>query len=250
MTAHCAHSRSPLARSRAFLILRETKMTKSDDPKPAPLPLLLVYGRPTSVDLPQASWFRIEDRIAVAAAAHALKLTVIDIASEGERALLAGVHEGVLKAGRRLIVGSVAVNVYKRIEEHAAKSASEVVAGSRALSEQNTNISDATSTTSLAPAPTGKAASAANPSPVAAATTNLETAAHPNPWDALRTGARVLAAYWNEDHEFAGFWLATVKRIEKGEFTLEWIESPEYPPFKIRPKNIAVPHTEFQVSGK
>jgi len=50
--------------------------------------------------------------------------------------------------------------------------------------------------------------------------------------------------------EFEGFWLATVKRIDKGEFTLEWFDAPEYPPFKSPLRNIAVPHPEFRVSGK
>ena len=60
----------------------------------------------------------------------------------------------------------------------------------------------------------------------------------------------MLAAYWNEDKEFEGFWLATVKRIEAGEYTLEWVDEPGYPPFKSRPQDIAVPHPEFRVSGK
>ena len=68
--------------------------------------------------------------------------------------------------------------------------------------------------------------------------------------EALRIGARVLAAYWNEKREFEGFWLAIVKRIEPEEYTLEWFESPEYPPFKSRPQDIAVPHPEFRVTGK
>jgi hypothetical protein len=66
----------------------------------------------------------------------------------------------------------------------------------------------------------------------------------------LRVGSRVLAAYWNEQREFEGFWPATVKRIDKGEFTLEWLYAPEYPPFKSTLKNIAAPHPEFRVSGK
>jgi hypothetical protein len=68
--------------------------------------------------------------------------------------------------------------------------------------------------------------------------------------ETLRVGARVLAAYWNEKREFEGFWLATVKRVEPGEFTLEWFDGPEYPAFKSRPQDIAVPHPEFRVSGK
>ena len=68
--------------------------------------------------------------------------------------------------------------------------------------------------------------------------------------ETLRVGARVLAAYWNEKREFEGFWLATVKRIDPGEYTLEWFDSPEYPAFKSRPQDVAVPHPEFRVSGK
>ena len=68
--------------------------------------------------------------------------------------------------------------------------------------------------------------------------------------ETLRVGARVLAAYWNEKREFEGFWLATVKRIDRGEFTLEWFEAPEYPAFKSRPQDIAVLHPEFRLSGK
>ena len=68
--------------------------------------------------------------------------------------------------------------------------------------------------------------------------------------ETLRVGARVLAAYWNEKREFEGFWLASVKRIEPGEYLLEWFESPGHPLFKSRLQDIAVPHPEFRVSGK
>ena len=64
----------------------------------------------------------------------------------------------------------------------------------------------------------------------------------------MRVGARVLAAYW--EREFEGFWLATVKRIDRDEYTLEWFDAPEYPPFKSRPQDIALLHPEFRVSGK
>ncbi len=70
------------------------------------------------------------------------------------------------------------------------------------------------------------------------------------PREAFQVGSRVLAAHWNDQREFEGFWLATVKRIDKGEFTLEWFDAPEYPLFKSSLKNIAAPHPEFRVSGK
>jgi hypothetical protein len=86
--------------------------------------------------------------------------------------------------------------------------------------------------------------------PARLSTAGSDLACAPNPWDALRVGARVLAAYWNEKREFEGFWLATVKRIEPGKCTLEWFDAPEYPAFKIAPRNVGIVHPEFRVSGK
>jgi hypothetical protein len=214
-------------------------MTKTDQPKPTPNPLLLVYGKPTSPELPQASWFRIEERQAVVAAAQSLKFSVLDIQTDGERSLLIGVHEGALKGSGRMIIGSVAPEVYKRIEEYAAKATgalavqapSEVAERPNPTREQNINRG-------VVEVVSGSDAKTGVISPPS------------SPRDTLRVGARVLAAYWNEKNEFDGFWLATVKRIESGEFTLEWVAAPKFPPFTAPPKNIAVPHPEFRPSGK
>ena len=96
-------------------------MTSPTQPKPTPIPAVLVYGTPTSPELTQASWFRAEDKQAAKAAAEALKFSVIDIQTEAEKALTLGVHEGVLKGSGRMIVGSVASEVYRRIEEYVRK---------------------------------------------------------------------------------------------------------------------------------
>ena len=235
-------------------------MTTAPQPTPIPIPALLVYGKPTSPDHPQASWFPAEDRPTVVAAAQSLKFSVLDIRTEAEKALIVGVHEGVLKGNSRMIVGSVTPEVFKRIEEYVAKasrapaaaSATEEAARAKPLPEQNKNLGsvgaaksspDKAATTAPTPAD-GKpviAGGAAAPSPGKPEKPATAT----NPWETLRVGSRVLAAYWGEEREFEGFWLATVKRIEGGEFTLEWLESPEYPPFKATPKTIAVPHPEF-----
>jgi hypothetical protein len=195
-----------------------------------------------------------------------MKFSVIDIQTEADRALTVGVHEGVLKGSGRMIVRSVTAEVYRRIEDYVrktsgadasltpAKTAAEEV---RSASEQSTGLgATAPAASSLTHAAVSTASPDSNPpsagNAVAASTSKPENtiAASLNPWETLRVGARVLAAYWNDKREFEGFWLATVKRIEKGEFTLEWFQAPEYPAFKSRPKNIAVPHPEFRVSGK
>jgi hypothetical protein len=212
-------------------------MTNPTQPQPNPLPAILVYGTPSGPALTQASWFRAEDKEAVKAAAAALKFSVIELHTDADRALAVGAHEGVLKGSGRMIVGSVSAEVYRRIEEHFRKRAdapdvsrpdNAAAATTTSASEQNKNM--------VAPAPL--------------ATDRPDLARAPNPWEALRVGAKVLAAYWSEKREFEGFWLATVKRIENGEFTLEWFESPEYPTFKSAPKNVAIAHPEFRVTGK
>ena len=212
-------------------------MTNATQPKPNPVPAILVYGTPSGPALTQASWFRAEDKEAVKAAAEALKFSVIELQTDAEKALTAGVHEGVLKSSGRMIVGSVSSEVYRRIEEHVRKAAgapdpsqpeSATAATTKPASEQNMNMSG----------------------PARLSTAGSDLASAPNPWDALRVGARVLAAYWNEKREFEGFWLATVRRIEPGKCTLEWFDAPEYPAFKIAPRNVGIVHPEFRVSGK
>ena len=138
---------------------------------------------------------------------------------------------------RRSIGGSKSTSARQRAAP--TRPGPEIVAATtpKPLSEQNTNVGAAGPSS---PEPSGATtATPASDKPDGA--TARET---------LRVGARVLAAYWNEKREFEGFWLATVKRIDHNEYTLEWFESPEYPAFKSRPQDIAVPHPEFRVSGK
>jgi hypothetical protein len=222
-------------------------MTNATQPRPDPLPAILVYGTPSGPALTQASWFRAEDKEAAKAAATVLKFSVIELRTDAEKALAAGAHEGVLKGSGRMIVGSVSSEVYRRIEEHVRKRLAADIPSQPAnpaampttkpASEQNMNITAA-----------GAISAAAAPATLAAPALSKPDGATAR--ETLRVGARVLAAYWNEKREFDGFWLATVKRIEPGEFTLEWFDSPEYPAFKSRPQDIAVPHPEFRVSGK
>jgi hypothetical protein len=220
-------------------------MTTATQPKANPVPAILVYGTPSGPALTQASWFRAEDKEAVKAAAEALKFSIIELQTDADRALAAGAHEGVIKGSGRMIVGSVSPEVYRRIEEHVRKGAAAsdptkpetATATMKPVLEQTTNTS--------APAPVSREPSGA---PSAAAASSKPDSAPAR--ETLRVGARVLAAYWNKKREFEGFWLANIKRIEPDGYTLEWFESPDYPPFRSRPQDIAVPHPEFRVSGK
>jgi hypothetical protein len=239
------------------LILRDQKMTKTDQPKPPSLPLLLVYGKPTSPDLPQASWFSAEDRLAVNAAAHTLRFQVIDIVSEADLALLPGVHEGVLKSNGRMIVGSVAVDDYQRIEERLRegtgvtelKATGSDPSGAKAAPEQNKNLDEK----GVAVAGTGEAIATTVAKPEAASGLSSTsdkpiTAAVPDPWDTLRIGAHILAKEWDEKGSAIGWWVGTITGFAKQDFVIVWLEDiKKTTPIKVKRKHIAILHPSYDV---
>jgi hypothetical protein len=214
-------------------------MINSNPSKTDPKAAIIVYGRQHAEGLPQAAWFRAEDKQAAKASAAEMKLSVIELKSDAEKALAVGVHEGVLKGSGRMIVGAVEPEVYRRIEEHVSKQP----AGTAAPKSADASSSEV-SASAAAAGKTGADAVAASgdTGPVA-----------PNPtlsWQSLRVGDSVLAAYWNEKREPEGWWVATVARIDGNEFVLRWPNEPQYPVFKRAPKHVAILHPEFIASGK
>jgi hypothetical protein len=209
-------------------------MTTPTQPKPNPVPAILVYGTPSGPALTQTSWFRAEDKEAVKAAAEALKFSVIELQTDADKALTAGVHEGVLKSSGRMIVGSVSADVYRRIEEHVRKAAGasdpskpEVAAATtKSTSEQNKNLPDL-----VAPA-------AAKPDPVGA------TAA----WDRLQIGSYVVAKYWQSDGTPYGWWLGIIASIDKNDFYIRWPDEPLTPALKIERQHVAILHPTYDVT--
>ncbi len=209
-------------------------MTTPNQPKPNPVPAILVYGTPSSPALTQASWFRAEDKEAVKAAAEALKFSVIDLQTDADRALAAGAHEGVLKGSGRMIVGSVSAEVYRRIEEHVRKAAGgpdtskpdSAATTTKSASEQNTN----------SPHPTPSAT--AKPDPVNAT----------DAWDALKVGSYVVGKYWESDGEPYGWWLGVIASIDKNDFYIRWPDEPLKPALKIERKHVALLHPTFDVT--
>jgi hypothetical protein len=70
-------------------------MINSNPSKTDPKAAIIVYGRQHAEGLPQAAWFRAEDKQAAKASAAEMKLSVIELKSDAEKALAVGVHEGV-----------------------------------------------------------------------------------------------------------------------------------------------------------
>ena len=210
-------------------------MTNPTQPKPNPVPAILVYGTPSSPELTQASWFRAEDREAVKAAAEALKFSVIELRTDAEKALTVGVHEGVLKGSGRMIVGSVSAEVYRRIEEFARKGAaadvasklgSAVASAAKPVTEQTTNL----------------------PGPVAPSTSKPDPVSATDAWDALQVGSYVVGKYWESDGEPYGWWLGIIAGIDKNDFVIRWPDEPRTPPLKIERKHVAILHPAFDVT--
>jgi hypothetical protein len=212
-------------------------MINPNPTKPDPKAAIIVYGRQHAEGLPQAAWFRAEDKQAAKAGAVEMRLSVIELKSDAEKALAIGVHEGVLKGSGRMIVGAVEPEVYRRIEEHVSKQPAHATAPPDASSAE----------TGAAGASVGK--------PRAVVATAPENSARvapspTQPWQALQVGDTVLAAYWNDKREPEGWWVATVARIEGNEFVLRWPNEPQYPVFKRASKHVAILHPEFLASGK
>jgi hypothetical protein len=209
-------------------------MTTATQPKPNPVPAILVYGTPTNPALTQASWFRAEDEEAVKAAAKELKFSVIDLRTDAEKALTAGIDEGVLKSSGRMIVGSVSAEVYRRIEEHVRKAAGtpdaskpdNMAATTKSASEQNKNLTDPV-------APAG-----AKPDPVSAT----------DAWDRLQVGSYVVGKYWESDGKPYGWWLGIIAEIDKNDFFIRWPDEPLTPALKIERKHVAILHPTYDVS--
>jgi hypothetical protein len=210
-------------------------MTNPSQPKPDPLPAILVYGTPSGPAMTQASWFRAEDKEAVRAAAKELKFSVIELFTDADRALAAGAHEGVLKGSGRMIVGSVSAEVYRRIEEHVRKGAgvdvaskldSAVASPAKPATEQTTNI------------PGPGAPSTSKPDPVGAT----------DAWDALQVGSYVIGKYWESDGQPYGWWLGIIAGIDQNDFIIRWPDDPKTPSLKIERKHVAVLHPTFDVT--
>ena len=220
-------------------------MTNATQPKPNPLPAVLVYGTPSSPALTQASWFRAEDKEAVKAAAEALKFSVIELQTDAEKALAAGAHEGVLKGSGRMIVGSVSAEVYRRIEEHVRKGAgAPTLPGQRTPQRPRPNPCQNKTRTS-APRVRSRRDRLVQPR-LRRRSTSRTAPPLERPFGSARgswppIGTRSASSRASGSPPSSGS--SPASSPSSG-------SSPDYPAFKSRPQDIAVPHPEFRVSGK
>jgi hypothetical protein len=131
-----------------------------------------------------------------------------------------------LKSNGRVIVGSVAVDVYQRIEEHVAKSAgalgakgsSDMAKDAKELPEQIKNTTEKTA------------------APVAS-----------DPWGELRVGSYAICKHWLATGAANGWWLAVITDIDGDDFVIRWPDEPLTPPLKIQRKHIAIFHPSYDV---
>jgi hypothetical protein len=222
-------------------------MTSPNETRPDPLAVLIVYGRDIS-GIPRASWFKADDRAAAIDAAQPMKLAILELKTDEEKTLAAGIHEGVLKGSGRMIVGSASPEAYGRIEDYARKMKSSATGAK--INEGTAVNQPIAPSPHPATAPSGAAASGAAPGSTAASVGPAPSASPTGPWASLRVGSTVLAAYWNEEKEIEGWWPAVITRADDNEFRLRWRDTTEYSLGKAKPKHIAILHPEFLASGK
>jgi len=176
------------------------------------------------------------------------------------RALMGGPAPALAGAVRSAVppdatlVGSVAADVYQRIEEHMrarAGASPSPAAGSdaekgKAVQEQITNSNDKATEA-------GKAVAAVEAKPGLASgptSTSIKpiAAAAPDPWDALRIGSHVVAKSWEADGEAVGWWIGRITGFEKKDYVIVWLDDPKKtPPFKVERKHVAILHPSFDV---
>jgi hypothetical protein len=219
-------------------------MINSNPSKPDPNAAIIVFGRQDADGLPQAAWFRKEDRKAAEASAAEVKFAVIALTSDAGRALAVGVHEGVLKGSGRMIVGAVEPEVHRRIEEHVAKvppaptdtASSDKAAGAKPTTEQNKKYIRCYSEAESLPAPS-------------AGKRDLPPIPARDPWDALRVGDHVVAKYWETDGTPYGWWVGVIVEIvSDGVFVIRWPDEHKTPPLKIERKHVAILHPSYDVN--
>jgi hypothetical protein len=183
-------------------------MSSTTVKKPDALAALIVYGRLDGVELPQAAWFRKEDSQTAATAAASLKLSTIKLVSADDAALAEGVSEGSVKSSGRILLGSVATEIYRRLEER----------GRAIAPTGNGNGKNHAKHSNLAPG---------------------------DAWDKVQPGSVVLAAYWDNKSRPAGWWPAVVIKVCDTGYVLRWHDTPNIPLGKVKRKFVAILHTEF-----
>jgi hypothetical protein len=157
-----------------------------------------------------------------------------------------------------MIVGSVSVEVYQRIEDHVRKPTgasslpvnSNETRGDKPASEQTASTSEKGDATPSTP----KASPMAPDGKVVAITSASSRSAKPDSgpprdaWDALHVGSHVLGKYWDANREPIGWWIGVISGIDKNDFIIRWPDEPNKPPQKIERKHVAILHPTFDVA--
>ena len=161
-----------------------------------------------------------------------------------------------------MFLGSVSVEVYRRIEEHVRKTAASGTvqasggtekASGEGVKEQNMNFTTAAAVASAAapsPAPANSAAVApagkSDPARAVALAPATSAAEAPLvPWRNLRIGSPVLAKFWETNGEPNGWWVALITDVSADGFVARWLDDPLKPGFRIDAKHVALLHPSF-----
>ena len=156
------------------------------------IPALIVFGRIRGSKVDQAAVFLKKDTEAAKKAALDAGLSSLEVTTEEHQRVAATLPEGAINAQGRFSLSPASPEIIAELER-------------------------------LLKAATGQEATSARSakSETASATISADL------WRQLKPGALVLAACFDEQDNLAGWWEATIVRVDDGEFLVRWRDYPK-----------------------
>ncbi len=174
------------------------------------IPALIVFGRIRGSKVDQAAVFLEKDAEAAKKAAADAGLSSLEVQTQADRNTAATLPEGAINANGRFSLSPASPEIIAELDRLLkAATAQEATSARSAKSE------------------------------TASATISADL------WRQLKPGALVLAACFDEQDNLAGWWEATIVRIDDGEFLVRWRDYPKEPVASRSYEYIALLHPKI-----
>ena len=174
------------------------------------IPALIVFGRIRGSKVDQAAVFLKKDADAAKKAAADAGLSSLEVQTEEHRHAAAALPEGAINAHGRFSLSPASPEIIAELDRLLKA----------ATGQEVTSAGGAKSETAL---PTISA----------------------DLWRQLKPGSLVLAAAFDEQDNLAGWWEATIVRVDDGEFLVRWRDYPKEPVASRSHEYIALLHPKL-----
>ena len=174
------------------------------------IPALIVFGRIRGSKVDQAAVFLEKDAEAAKKAAADAGLSSLEVKTDADRNMAAALPEGAINAQGRFSLSPASPEIIAELER-------------------------------LLQAATGQGATSASGAKSQTASATIST----DLWRQLKPGSLVLAAAFDEQDNFDGWWEAVIVRIDDGEFLVRWRDYPKEPVASRSHEYIALLHPKL-----